>query len=156
MKIASMLKPFTCGALIGCICLGPVMSANAAASTHGAKKYATVNGVSFTMKNSMYTGTEGSDSHRYARAATSVQAEQNLDGGFMGVTPVLCNSLGATVKFGTTSYSSNDTSGTSSSVDKTYFADSAAYSSWGYVEIRNGSDYLQYRPARTASLNNYS
>jgi len=155
--LSNILKPFSCGVLISCLCLcsTPIYS-NAAGSTYGTKKYTTINGVSFTMQNSLYTGREGSDNHKYGRAYTSVDASINLNGGYLGTTPVLRYSSGTVAKFGATTYTSGYSSGISSYADKTYFTDSPTFYSHGYVEIWDGYDYQQFQPYRTANLNNYT
>lgn len=153
----SILKSFLCGILIGSVPLSITqMTAVAASSTSGYTLSDTVNGVNFAMKNTLYTGREGSDNHKYARAATSVQASQNLGGGYMGVLPVLYNYDGSVAQWGTWAYSSSGTSGISASTTKAYFTDSPIFSSWGYAEIWNGTDYNQYHPYQTPYLNDYT
>jgi len=155
--LSNVLKPFICGIMISCLCLcsAPIYS-NAAGSTYGAKKYATINGVSFTMQNSLYTGREGNDNHKYGRAYTDVEASINLQGGFLGTTPVLYYSSGTIAKWGATTYTSGYSAGIATYAEMTYFTNSPTFYSHGYVEIWDGYDYQDFRPYKTANLNNYT
>ena len=154
--LASIIKSFTCGALIGSLCFCSLISASAASSAKGAMRYVTINGVSFNMQNSLYTGIEGSDSHKYARACTYVGASQNLNAGNLGTKPMLYNDNGSIAVNGTWTYSTNNISGLSSSVSKTYFSGSPSFYSYGYVNIWDGYNYITYRPYKTPSLNDYT
>ena len=155
--LSNVLKPFFCGTVVSCLCLcSTPISSSAAGSTQGTKKYTTINGVSFIMQNSLYTGRESSDNHKYGRAYTSVDASINLQGGFMGTLPVLYYSSGVVAKWGATTYTSGYSAGISSYADKTYFTDSPTFYSYGYVEIWDGYDYQEFHPYKTANLNNYT
>ena len=142
---------------MSCICLGSAsFHTYAAGSNKGGTKYATINGVNFTMQNSLYTGREGSDNHKFARASTSVSANQNIAGGYMGTKPVLFYSTGLIAANGTWDYTSGYSSGLSTNVTKAYFTDSPTFYSHGYVEIFDGDDYQQFQSYKTANLNNYT
>lgn len=142
---------------MSCICLGSTsFHTYAAGSNKGGTKYATINGVNFTMQNSLYTGREGSDNHKFARASTSVSASQNIAGGYMGTKPVLFYSSGLIAANGTWDYTSGYSSGFMTNVTKANFTDSLTFYSHGYVEIFDGRDYQQFQPYKTANLNNYT
>ncbi|MDE6520344.1 MAG: hypothetical protein K2K91_07805 [Ruminococcus sp.] len=154
--ISNVLKPFSCGMLIGCLCLTstPIYS-NASASTEGNRKYVTVNNVQFTMYNS--ADTLKLNNKKYAYASTTVTAEQMLQAGFLGAEPILYYSNGNVAFHGELTYSS-DNSGTYSGVTSiSGFTDSPAVYSCGYAYIWNGINYhIKYQPDKTGNLSNYT
>ena len=141
--IKDVLKSFTCGALIGSICCCYAVNATAA-SAHGPSKTVNVNGVSFTMQNSMHTG------NYYANAYTYNTASQSVDTGWIGVKPMMYSSDGNVSEEGYW-HSQNISSGVSAYAGRDYYLPDYYYS-WGYAHVWNGSDYDEYRPERTPNL----
>lgn len=154
--ISNVLKPFSCGMLIGCLCLTstPIYS-NASATTEGNKKYVTVNNVQFEMYNGLYTGKL--NNKQYACAYTVVSAEQKLQDGFLGGKAVLYHSSGTVAAFGNEEYSSGYSSILTATTSRNDFGGSPVVYSHGYAYIWNGrNDYITYQPNKTANLNNYT
>ena len=142
--IKDMLKSFTCGALIGSVCWCFAINSNAA-SAQGEPTRDTVNGVSFTMQNSISTGNNS------ANAYTFNAASQSCGFGYMAVRPVLYSADGFVESDGDWHYSSGGSSGISAYANITYNS-SDYYYSWGYARVWNGSDYNEYRPDRTPNV----
>lgn len=142
--IKDMLKSFTCGALIGSICCCYVANVTAA-SSNGEPTRDTINGVSYTMQNSISNG------NRSANAYTFNAASQVVGTGCLAVRPILLDENGNVKALRDWIYSDSNTSGMSASAGTTYYT-SDYYYSYGYARVWNGSDYNEYRPGRTPNI----
>jgi hypothetical protein len=114
---SKIIKSFLCGVLISIMGCCSVIIANAYASTNGTTIYETVFIHSFSAYNTAITNHDSNC--KFAIGCTSIDAEQNLDGGYMFVKPSIYNSNGNLIAAGNIEYSSNNSSGMARSV--TYY-----------------------------------
>ncbi|MDE6425063.1 MAG: hypothetical protein K2K89_02860 [Ruminococcus sp.] len=143
--IKDMLKSFTCGALIGSVCWCFAISSTAA-SAQGQSTKDTVNGVSYTMQNSMSTGNNTASAYTFNTASRVLQA------GSLGVRPMLCSADGRIVSQRDWIYS-NRGSGLSAYA-RTTDSTSDYYYSWGDARVWDDSknDYIEYALDRTPNV----
>ncbi len=155
-----IIKSFTCGALISSMGFCPIMHTYASSVLHGGAIYTTYNGISYDMKNKVFTGLEsdGYVNRKYARAATDISASQNVFNGALGARAVLCYSNGNIAVEGSWVSSGSASAGISSVVSKTYSMniDPGSFCSHGYARFWNGSSYNTYQPVATGNLADYS
>lgn len=155
-----IIKSFTCGALISSMGFCPIMHTYASSSLHGGSIYTTLNGVSYIMDNSVYTGLEsdGYVNRKYARAATNITASQNVFDDAFGARAVLCLSNGYIYAESSWGYSGSVSAGMSDLVSETFSMnkDPGSFYSHGFARIWNGSSYNTYQPVATGNLSDYS
>ena len=154
--LSKCLKSFICGALISSFSYCPILSASAASSTKGSKSSMSALGYSYTAQNTIITGREGSDSHKFARGYIDISANTNVPGGYMGGKSVIYNSAGTAVSIKDWEYSSSNISGFSVSTTYTGFSGTPYVYAKGYAKIWNGTGYWTYDTFATPYLNDYT
>lgn len=158
--LKSIIKSFTCGALISSMGVCPIMHTYASSVLHGVSIYTTYDGVSYDMQNKVFTGLErsGNVNRKYARAATDISASQNVFNEALGARAVLCYSNGKIAVEGSWVISGSASAGISAVVSKTYSMniEPSSFYSHGYARYWMSSSYNTCQPAATGTLADYT
>jgi hypothetical protein len=130
--------------------------AKAYAYTTGSTSTMTVDSEDFTAFNTLYTGREGNDAHKFARGYIDIDTYYNQPANKMGVQPVIYNNSDIAVVTGNWYYNTSNVSGMSHSVTLSGFSGSPYLKAKGNIKIKYSNFYINYSSNATILLNDYS
>lgn len=154
MLCLKSVRSFICGMMISAVSMNSIFSVSAYSSSESERSGMNVYGHYYIAYNKIETGKQSGA--KYARATTTVEADDNLPAGYMAAQAVVYRSDGTMLAVGDFHYNSNLIIEINAVKKYTGFSGTPIVYSQGVVKIWNGSGYWVYGTFRTPEINNYT